>query len=278
MLGEGRGDGGAQPPQQIAGLLDCSSGLRPHPLRSSPHRSRLPRTLSCTRRRASSTRSSTVCRAWMRVSKEMGAFVLVDCVLTKNPIPLEQNKSMQTDVRVLLNNDALLKDGASGAFAKYNEDQFTPAKVEGAAKEVIVAAPGLQADGTYIDPRTKQTFNFDHLRKVRVLFLLFLFGGGGWSFNLLMFILTPPFEQEATAAGSADGGDEIESFRAAFEKAADDYVEDHYPNGVCSVCGACSYNMTSGSLRPSSPPPLLTPPFHSNTRAQLPRRLARATL
>lgn len=111
------------------------------------------------------------------------------------------------DVRVLLNNDALLKEGASGAFAKYNEDQFTPAKVEGAEKQVIVASPGLQADGTYIDPRTKQTFNFDHLRK------------------------------EATPAGSAEGGDEIESFRAAFEKAADDYVEDHYPNGVSSTYG-----------------------------------------
>ena len=42
------------------------------------------------------------------------------------------------DVRVLLNDDSLLKDEATGAFAQYNKDQFTPCRVDGSSEQVFI--------------------------------------------------------------------------------------------------------------------------------------------
>lgn len=68
-----------------------------------------------------------------------------------------------------------------------------------------------QGDGTYFDPSSKQTFNFDHLRKVT----------------------------SDIAAG--DGADGPEEFRLAFEEAAKKYAKDHYPAGITAVYGKGSH-------------------------------------
>lgn len=43
------------------------------------------------------------------------------------------------DVRELLKNDTLLKEGASSAFAKYNKDQLTPVRLENAELPLVVS-------------------------------------------------------------------------------------------------------------------------------------------
>lgn len=43
------------------------------------------------------------------------------------------------DVRELLKNDTLLKEGAGAAFAKYNKEQLTPVRIENAELPLVVS-------------------------------------------------------------------------------------------------------------------------------------------
>jgi capping protein alpha len=109
------------------------------------------------------------------------------------------------DVRVLLADDVLLKEGAADAFVQYNEENFTPAAMEGSEQKVLITPFGRQPDGRYVDPRSKQVFSFDHLRK----------------------------EISGAQAAGAAAGDE--GLRAAVEAAADEYIADHYHTGTVTV-------------------------------------------
>jgi len=109
------------------------------------------------------------------------------------------------DVRLLLNNDTLLKEGASGAFAQYNKDQLTPVRVEGSNHQALITEYNDLGGGTFFDPRSKQQFKYDHLRK------------------------------EASDFSSWEGDSKSEIWRQALESEFETYVANHYRQGVLSV-------------------------------------------
>uniref|UniRef100_A0A2I9LP04 F-actin-capping protein subunit alpha n=2 Tax=Centruroides TaxID=6875 RepID=A0A2I9LP04_9SCOR len=111
------------------------------------------------------------------------------------------------DVRLLLNNDTLLKEGASGAFAQYNKDQLTPVKIDGSDYPALITEFNALSGGRFYDPRSQQSFKYDHLRKEATDF--------------------QPWEPDQIS----------EPWRLALQDAWIRYMQDHYRQGVCSVFG-----------------------------------------
>ena len=109
------------------------------------------------------------------------------------------------DVRVLLHNDNLLKEGASGAFAQYNKDQLTPVKIDNAEHQVLITEHNDMGSNRFSDARSRQSFKYDHLRR------------------------------EASDFQAWEPDSASEPWRAALETEFVNYTNAHYKHGVCSV-------------------------------------------
>jgi capping protein alpha len=114
-----------------------------------------------------------------------------------------------TDVRALLPKESLINESAPRTFREYNTEQMVQVESPGHQHKVLITKYGEVADGEYVDPRGNQVLVYDHIK------------------------------QEVTGkrpiSGDLDGS--VEGLRKAFEKAAFEYIEQHYPHGATTVYG-----------------------------------------
>lgn len=113
-----------------------------------------------------------------------------------------------TDVRALLPRENLLNESAPRIFREYNTEQMIQVESPNHNHKVLISKYGEVSDNEYLDPKGNQVISFDHIKQE---------------------------VKGARAIGSDDIDSGLESLRAAFEKHAFEYVQNHYPHGTTTV-------------------------------------------
>ncbi|KAG8836877.1 F-actin-capping protein subunit alpha [Serendipita sp. 407] len=127
-------------------------------------------------------------------------------LLVQSP-PGEINDCL-TDIRVIIDDDNRLQQGIDQALREYNVSQFITVQAPDEDHQVIISDAGrigTSEEDRFLDPRSKKSFIFDHLRL------------------------------ETSDVREEEIDQEYEPFRSALDSAAQEYIADHFSDGVASV-------------------------------------------
>jgi len=132
---------------------------------------------------------------------------LLSGLLLQSP-PGEINDVLN-DIRNIVTNDDALQEGIQPIIQQYNTEQFITVELPEKDYQVIVSeiarVPGESTEQRFIDPRSKTSYKFDHLRL------------------------------EASDIEPFELNDDAEPLRSALEAAALDYIKDHFYDGVTTI-------------------------------------------
>lgn len=67
------------------------------------------------------------------------------------------------DVKGIVRDDRLIEDQVSNVLPKYTKSQLTPVKLDGSEHAVILSKFNEIGNGRFVDPRTKKSFQYNHM-------------------------------------------------------------------------------------------------------------------
>jgi capping protein (actin filament) muscle Z-line, alpha len=77
-------------------------------------------------------------------------------------LPSPQLSDVVADIKALTISDPGLVSQLGPAFERYNEEQFTTAKLPGSSQQVIISSHNSLGGGRYYDVDSSSSFAFDH--------------------------------------------------------------------------------------------------------------------